>query len=85
MDLHETWNDKWPMTPKEGFKTTTDAQFEVGNNPNLDARLSEYANRVYLPKLIQAVDEAGIHSPALQRDLLTEGSGASWGLSLQFS
>lgn len=62
MDLHETWNDKWPMTPKEGFKTTTDAQFEVGNNPNLDARLSDYANRVYLPKLIAAVAEAGIPS-----------------------
>ncbi len=60
MDLHETWNDKWPMTPKEGFLTTTDAQFEVGNNPNLDARLSQYANQVYLPRLIEAVDDAGI-------------------------
>lgn len=60
MDLHETWNDKWPMTPKEGFRTTTDAQFEMGNNPNLDADLSHYANQVYLPRLIEAVADAGI-------------------------
>ena len=62
MDLHETWNDKWPMTPREGFLTTTDAQFEVGNNPNLDAELSQYANQHFLPALIQAVEAQGIPS-----------------------
>lgn len=60
MDLHETWNDKWPMTPREGYLTTTDAQFEVGNNPNLDAQLSRYANQHFLPALIQAVNQSGI-------------------------
>ncbi len=60
MDLHETWNDKYPLTPIEGFKTTTDAQFEVGNNPNLDAALSDYANTEYLPRLIERVSRAGI-------------------------
>lgn len=62
MDLHETWNDKWPMTPREGFLTTTDAQFEVGNNPNLDAQLSQYANHAFLPALIEAVQAQGIPS-----------------------
>ena len=60
MDLHETWNHKWPMTPREGFLTTTDAQFEVGNNPNLDADLSAYANQQFLPRLIHAVAVTGI-------------------------
>lgn len=60
MDLHETWNDKYPLTPIEGFKTTTDAQFEVGNNPNLDANLSDYANEQYLPRLIERVSRAGV-------------------------
>lgn len=62
LDLHETWNDKWPMTPKEGFLTTTDAQFEVGNNPNLDGPLSQYANQVFLPKLIRAVRHNGVEA-----------------------
>ena len=60
MDLHETWNDKWPMTPREGYLTTTDAQFEVGNNPNLDAELRRYANQHFLPALIEAVSKSGI-------------------------
>lgn len=60
LDLHETWNDKWPLTPREGYWTTTDAQFEVGSNPNLDARLSDYANHTFLPSLLKAVEAHGI-------------------------
>lgn len=70
-DLHETGRVKYPLTYKEGYLTTVNAQFEVGDNPNIDAGLRRYADTIFLPALLQNVTAAGIPATRYDGEIIT--------------
>lgn len=70
-DLHETGRVKYPLTYKEGYLTTVNAQFEVGDNPNIDAGLRNYADHSFLPALLQSVKEVGIPATRYDGEIIT--------------
>ena len=70
-DLHETGRVKYPLTYKEGYLTTVNAQFEVGDNPNIDAGLRQYADNTFLPALLKKVTVAGIPAARYDGEIIT--------------
>lgn len=70
-DLHETGRIKNPLTSKEGYLSTVNAQFEVGNNPNIAPELNEYANAVFLPEFLNKVNDAGIKADRYDGEIIT--------------
>ena len=70
-DLHETGRVKYPLTHKEGYLTTVNAQFEVGDNPNIDAGLRDYADNTFLPALLKQVSQAGIPAARYDGEIIT--------------
>jgi predicted deacylase len=70
-DLHETGRVKYPLTYKEGYLTTVNAQFEVGDNPNIDAGLRNYADNSFLPALLQRVKTVGIPATRYDGEIIT--------------
>ena len=70
-DLHETGRVKYPLTYKEGYLTTVNAQFEVGDNPNIDAGLRNYADHSFLPALLQRVKMVGIPATRYDGEIIT--------------
>jgi len=70
-DLHETGRVKYPLTYKEGYLTTINAQFEVGDNPNIDAGLRQYADTVFLPELLKQVSAQGIPATRYDGEIIT--------------
>ncbi|AEY00055.1 hypothetical protein GU3_01490 [Oceanimonas sp. GK1] len=61
-DAHESGIWKRVLTKQQGWLTDVEVQFEVGNNPNIDAGLREYTQRYLLPALVQRVTEAGVRA-----------------------
>lgn len=61
-DAHESGVYKSLLSGEQGYETDVEAQFEVGNNPNIDSALREYGESVFLPKLIQAVNDKGLEA-----------------------
>nr|WP_321241628.1 M14 family zinc carboxypeptidase [uncultured Tolumonas sp.] len=70
-DLHETGRVKYPLTYKEGYLSTINAQFEVGDNPNIDSGLRRYADNVFLPKLLKQVSTQGIPATRYDGEIIT--------------
>jgi hypothetical protein len=70
-DLHETGRVKYPLTYKEGYLSTINAQFEVGDNPNIDAQLRHYADTIFLPKLLKQVSAQGIPATRYDGEIIT--------------
>jgi hypothetical protein len=70
-DLHETGRVKYPLTYKEGYLTTVNAQFEVGDNPNIDAGLRNYSDNSFLPALLQRVKTVGIPATRYDGEIIT--------------
>lgn len=70
-DLHSTGRIKNPLTSKEGYMSTVNAQFEVGDNPNIEPALNEYANAVFLPAFLKKVNAAGIKADRYDGEIIT--------------
>jgi len=60
LDVHEASEYKPVLTGKEGYILAAEARFEVGNNPNIDVRLRDFSENVFLPNLIDAVLDEGL-------------------------
>ncbi|GHA29837.1 M14 family zinc carboxypeptidase [Oceanisphaera arctica] len=59
-DAHESGIWKRVLTRELGWMTDVEAQFDVGNNPNIDGPLRDYTESKLLPELIARVSEAGL-------------------------
>ncbi len=59
-DAHESGIWKRVLTREQGWMTDVEAQFDMGNNPNIDGRLREYTEHTLLPALIERVSSAGL-------------------------
>ncbi|MDE1462234.1 M14 family zinc carboxypeptidase [Spartinivicinus poritis] len=59
-DVHESGVFKRILTKEQGYMTDVQAQFEVGNNPNIYPPLRQYAEKQFLPQLINNVNQAGL-------------------------
>ncbi|WP_163833584.1 M14 family zinc carboxypeptidase [Spartinivicinus ruber] len=59
-DVHESGVFKRILTKQQGYMTDVQAQFEVGNNPNIYQPLRQYAEQTFLPQLISQVNQAGL-------------------------
>lgn len=59
-DAHESPIWKRMLTKQQGFLTDAEAQFDMGNNPNIDGKLRAYTEQYLLPALIEKVTAAGL-------------------------
>ncbi|KTD19917.1 M14 family zinc carboxypeptidase [Legionella londiniensis] len=59
LDLHESSAMKKILTLQEGFYRNAEAQYEVGNNPNIDPDLLRLGQKL-LPELIRISEEKGL-------------------------
>lgn len=59
-DAHESGIWKRVLTREQGWMTDVEAQFDMGNNPNIDASLRDYTEGRLLPALIARVSAAGV-------------------------
>lgn len=60
LDLHESSTKKKVLTLEQGYTTDVDAQYEIGNNPNIYPDLLNYSNKVLLPELIAITNQKGL-------------------------
>lgn len=60
LDMHESSIHKKTLTDRQGYFTDVEAQYEVGNNPNIDARLRQLTDKVLLPALIAKTEAKGL-------------------------
>lgn len=59
-DAHESGIWKRILTKEQGYLTDVDAQFDMGNNPNIDGELRSYTEQYLLPALLEKVSAAGL-------------------------
>ncbi|ATG75576.1 hypothetical protein CGX12_04600 [Zobellella denitrificans] len=59
-DAHESGIWKRVLTREQGWMTDVEAQFDMGNNPNIDGPLRDYTEHRLLPALIERVSDAGL-------------------------
>ncbi|MBM7457308.1 hypothetical protein HNR62_003220 [Oceanisphaera litoralis] len=59
-DAHESGIWKRVLTRELGWMTDVEAQFDMGNNPNIDGALRHYTESKLLPALIARVSAAGL-------------------------
>lgn len=59
-DAHESGIWKRVLTREQGWMTDVEAQFDMGNNPNIDGPLRDYTEQRLLPALIERVSDAGL-------------------------
>lgn len=59
-DAHESPIWKRILTKQQGYLTDAEAQFDMGNNPNIDGKLQAYTEQYLLPALIEKVTAAGL-------------------------
>lgn len=60
LDMHESSIHKKTLTDRQGYLTDVEAQYEAGNNPNIDARLRHLTDSVLLPALIAKTEAKGL-------------------------
>ncbi|MTI17337.1 hypothetical protein E1162_08790 [Rhodobacteraceae bacterium RKSG542] len=78
-DAHESGISKSVLSKKQGFYTDVEAQFEVGNNPNIDYALRQFSEEVFLPELIAAVEEKGLAAQRYRGEVTTLEQSVSRG------
>ncbi|WMC10395.1 M14 family zinc carboxypeptidase [Oceanimonas pelagia] len=72
-DAHESGIWKRVLTKQQGWLTDVEVQFEVGNNPNIDARLLDYGEHFLLPALLRRVSGAGVRAEAYRGEVTRLG------------
>lgn len=60
LDVHESAILKKKSLGAQGYLTDFEAQFEYANHPNVDPRLRYFAEYVFLPELLEAVNARGL-------------------------
>ncbi|WP_299494901.1 M14 family zinc carboxypeptidase [uncultured Shewanella sp.] len=68
-DIHESGIYKRILSGEQGYMTDVEAQFEIGNNPNIDFALRDYSENIFLPALIKAVNQAGLRTKRYQGEI----------------
>lgn len=71
LDLHESSTKKKILTLEQGYTRDVDAQYEIGNNPNIDPQLSLYAKNTMLPELISITRKKGLYSSHYKGEIQT--------------
>jgi len=62
LDIHESALLKKKSLGAEGWLTDFEAQFEYGNNPNIDKALLQFSADVILPRILKAVRKKGLRA-----------------------
>lgn len=62
LDLHESAIEKKILAYKQGYLNETQAQYETGNNPNIDTNLLKLTHELLLPELIETSQAKGLPS-----------------------
>lgn len=78
-DAHESGIWKRVLTKQQGWLTDVEAQFEIGNNPNIDAELRNYTERHLLPMLIERVSAAGLPASRYRGEITQLGQTVARG------
>lgn len=78
-DAHESGIWKRVLTKQQGWLTDVEAQFEMGNNPNIDAQLQNYTERQLLPALIARVSAAGLPASRYRGEITSLGQSVARG------
>lgn len=78
-DAHESGIWKRVLTKQQGWLTDVEAQFEMGNNPNIDAALQNYTERQLLPALIARVSAAGLPASRYRGEITSLGQSVARG------
>ncbi|MGB5855403.1 MAG: M14 family zinc carboxypeptidase [Oceanisphaera sp.] len=82
-DAHESGIWKRVLTKEQGWMTDVEAQFDMGNNPNIDAALRDYTEHTLLPALIERVSAAGLPASRYRGEITSlEQSVARGGLGI---
>ncbi|WP_417618307.1 M14 family zinc carboxypeptidase [Oceanisphaera sp.] len=82
-DAHESGIWKRVLTKEQGWMTDVEAQFDMGNNPNIDKALHDYTEHTLLPALIERVSAAGLPASRYRGEITRlEQSVARGGLGI---
>lgn len=82
-DAHESGIWKRVLTKEQGWMTDVEAQFDMGNNPNIDHALHDYTEHRLLPALIKRVSAAGLPASRYRGEITRlEQSVARGGLGI---
>ena len=78
-DAHESGIWKRILTKEQGWMTDVEAQFDMGNNPNVDASLRQYTELHLLPTLIERVSKAGLPASRYRGEITRLGQSVARG------
>ncbi|MGO4998740.1 M14 family zinc carboxypeptidase [Oceanisphaera sp. W20_SRM_FM3] len=78
-DAHESGIWKRILTKEQGWMTDVEAQFDMGNNPNIDASLRQYTELHLLPTLIERVSKAGLPASRYRGEITRLGQSVARG------
>ena len=78
-DAHESGIWKRVLTKEQGWVTDVEAQFDMGNNPNIDAGLRRYTEQHLLPLLIERVSAAGLPASRYRGEITQLGQTVARG------
>lgn len=78
-DAHESGIWKRILTKEQGWMTDVEAQFDMGNNPNIDAGLRHYTEQYLLPELIKRVTKAGLPASRYRGEITQLGQTVARG------
>lgn len=62
LDVHESEAFKKDTLARQGYITDFAIQFETGFEPNIDIRLREFGVNQFLPRLLKAAEQHGLHA-----------------------
>ncbi|KTC68709.1 Zinc carboxypeptidase [Legionella birminghamensis] len=79
LDLHESSTKKKILTLKEGFYVNAEAQYEIGNNPNINEKLQKFSSQVLLPQLLKTSEGYGLRSEHYRGEILQLNQPVSHG------
>lgn len=79
LDLHESSTKKKILTLKEGYYVNAEAQYEIGNNPNINEKLRQFSHEVLLPQLLKTSEEYGLRSEHYRGEILQLNQPVSHG------
>ena len=78
-DAHESGIWKRILTKEQGWMTDVEAQFDMGNNPNIDHALLDYTEHTLLPALIERVSAAGLPASRYRGEITSLAQSVSRG------
>ncbi len=78
-DAHESGIWKRVLTRELGWMTDVEAQFDMGNNPNIDGLLRDYTENRLLPALITRVSAAGLPATRYRGEITSLDQAVSRG------